>query len=168
MKISKEFARISGDHKAIVERHLEAKPVRLGELARELGISVKVSALERGRSGLIKAEGDSYVIKINRHETRERQRFTLAHEIAHFLIHRDIIDDQGEIVDNVMYRSGNPEAVEYEANRLAADLIMPGERIQADLGYLDVPVTEDVISKLASDWQVSKAAMEIRLTSYTI
>lgn len=163
---SAEFDRIEPAQREIVERNLAQKPVQLGKLAGELGVSVKLSALERGRSGLIKRDGDGYVIKINRHETRERQRFTLAHELAHFLIHRDIIDASGEIVDNVLYRSGNPERIEYEANRLAADLVMPNNQIQSDLEALGVPVTDDVIAQLANEWQVSRAAMEIRLSPY--
>ena len=163
---SKEFDRIDLDHREIVESHLAEKPVRLGCLAKELGISVKLSALERGRSGLIEVEDSAYTIKINRHETRERQRFTLAHEIAHFLIHRAIIDTDRKIVDNVLYRSGQSKAVEYEANRLAADLIMPDNQIEVDIETLDVPITEDVIARFADEWQVSKAAMEIRLSNY--
>lgn len=163
---SPEFHRIAAEHRSIVQRYMQEKPVPLGKLAKDLGINVKVSALGRGQSGLIEKNDDSYTIKINRHETRERQRFTLAHEMAHFLLHREVIDADGEIRDNVLYRSGQPEQLEYEANRLAADLIMPIDRVQFDLASTGVPVTDDVIERLAQEWQVSKAAMEIRLSSY--
>ena len=163
---SPEFDRIDAHDRSIVERHLQDKPVRLGVLAQDLGINVKLSALGRGLSGLIESKDGNYTIKINRHETRERQRFTLAHEIAHFLLHRDVIDLNGEIRDNVLYRSGQPERLEYEANRLAADLIMPIDQVQSDLTSIGVPVSDAVIERLAQDWQVSKAAMEIRLSSY--
>ncbi len=163
---SPEFDRIDAHDRSIVERHLREKPVRLGILAQELGINVKLSALGRGLSGLIESKDGSYTIKINRHETRERQRFTLAHEIAHFLLHREAIDSNGEIRDNVLYRSGQPKRLEYEANRLAADLIMPNELVQSDLASIGVPVSDAVIERLAQEWQVSKAAMEIRLSSY--
>ena len=164
--LSPEFHRIAPHDRSIVEKHLQEKPVRLGMLASELGINVKLSALGRGLSGLIEHTGGTYTIKINRHETRERQRFTLAHEIAHYLLHRDVIDSSGEIRDNVLYRSGQPERLEYEANRLAADLIMPIDRVQSDLATIRVPISETVIERLAQEWQVSKAAMEIRLSSY--
>lgn len=160
---SREFHRIPASKREIVERHLASKPVPLGTMARDLGIEVKVSSLQPGRSGLIERTENGYRIKINRFETRERQRFTLAHEIAHYLLHQDLIDQSGEIVDNVLYRSGQSEQVEFEANRLAADLTMPDEPIQSDLKRLQVPITEDVIDHLAREWQVSKAAMEIKL-----
>ncbi len=160
------FRRIAAHDRSIVERQLRDKPVRLGLLARELGINVKLSALGRGLSGLVESKDGGYTIKINRHETRERQRFTLAHEIAHFLLHREVIDANGEIRDNVLYRSGQPERLEHEANRLAADLIMPNDLVQSDLASIGVPVSDAVIERLAQEWQVSKAAMEIRLSSY--
>ena len=69
-----------------------------------------------------------------------------------------------QIVDNVLYRSGEPEQIEYEANRLAADLIMPDDLVLADLAALGVAISDDVIERLAQEWQVSKAAMEIRLS----
>ena len=81
-------------------------------------------------------------------------------------MHRDAIDSVGVIRDNVLYRSGQPERLEYEANRLAADLIMPIDQVQSDLASIGVPVSDVVIERLAQDWQVSKAAMEIRLSSY--
>lgn len=163
---SLEFQKITGQHRSIVLKYLSEKPVRLGMLAEELGIDVKLSALDRGLSGMIVSKDGGYTIKINRHETRERQRFTLAHEIAHFLLHREIVDSNGEIVDNVLYRSGQPQQIEYEANRLASDLIMPADQIVSDLSSIGVPVTDAVIERLAQEWQVSKAAMEIKLSSY--
>lgn len=163
---SDELNKVNEEHRQIIQLHTSKKPVPLGAIAKDLGISVKISALERGRSGLIEYNDGAYTIKINRYETRERQRYTLAHEIAHFLLHSDIIEASGEIVDNVLYRSGQPELVEYEANRLAADLIMPNDYVFSDLTAVGVPVTEEVIERLAHEWQVSKAAMEIRLSSY--
>ena len=114
---SREYRRIRPEHQKIVKRHLAVKPVPLGALARDLGIEVKLSALEPGKSGMIEQIDDGYRIKINRYETRERQRFTLAHEIAHFLLHQEKIDEMGGIVHNVLYRSGLPKRKEYEANR---------------------------------------------------
>lgn len=162
---SREWSKIEASERLIVEKFLGDAPVKLGAVARELGVSVKLSTLNPGESGMISREGDAYVIKINRYESRERQRFTLAHEIAHFLLHRDIIDaSENGIVDNVLYRSGASEQVEYEANRLAADLVMPRNLIAPRLNQIGIPISDEVIAYLASTFQVSKAAMEIRLT----
>ena len=84
--------RISLENKAIIERHLAIYPVRLGKLAAELGVAIKVATMRTGVSGQVSREGNQYVIRVNRNEARERQRFTIGHELAHFLLHRNIIE----------------------------------------------------------------------------
>lgn len=164
---SKEIQRIQPEHQAIIEKYTSEYPVRLGQIAKELGVAIKVSSLHTGISGQIKREDNHYVIRVNRHEARERQRFTIAHELAHFLLHRSVIDTSPEgIEDNVLYRSGIPERIEYEANRLAADIVMPIGQLEKTLrdDFEDV-VTDATIEILAARFQVSKAAMEIRLST---
>ncbi|WP_082523933.1 ImmA/IrrE family metallo-endopeptidase [Methylobacterium sp. Leaf399] len=163
---SRELLRIDPDKRSIIERHLSQVPVRLGELARELGVSaIKVSSMRTGVSGQVAREGDEYIIRVNRNEARERQRFTIAHELAHYLLHRNLIDTSSEgITDTVLYRSGAPEQVEFEANRLAADIVMPSALVDDMLKseYQGI-VTEATIENLAARFGVSKAAMELRL-----
>ena len=163
-RATREWGRIDPKERQILEKHLEERPVKLGALAQDLGVSIKVSSMKPGMSGQISNEDGSYVIRVNRHEMRERQRFTIAHELAHYLLHREVIDSSPDgIVDNVLYRSGKAESIEFEANRLAADIVMPARQVEEQLGVYGGTVTDDVIEILASDFQVSKAAMEIRL-----
>lgn len=164
---SKELARIAPAEKAIVDRYMSEYPVKLGQLARDLGIAIKVSSLGTGVSGQISREGNQYVIRVNRNEARERQRFTISHELAHYLLHRAEIDSSPEgITDTVLYRSGKPERIEFEANRLAAEIVMPMPLVEHELKteFRDL-VTEATIERLASMFEVSKAAMEIRLST---
>lgn len=164
---SKELAKISRQEMDAIKEYLEQKPVPLGKIASALGVKVTVSNLPVGISGEISNADGNFEIRINRNESRERQRFTLAHELAHFLLHRDRIPSGTGITDNRLYRSGAPEQVEYEANRLAADLIMPEQLIARDIHRVDGFSMEDAVAKLASEWQVSKAALEIRLSALT-
>jgi|APTNR8051073442_1049403.scaffolds.fasta_scaffold05222_4 Zn-dependent peptidase ImmA (M78 family) len=167
---SRELAKINPYQRKIIDKFLEELPVKLGSLALELGVrGIKVSSLRTGVSGQITNENGQYIIRVNRNEARERQRFTIAHELAHYLLHRHVIDSSPDgITDNVLYRSGAPERMEYEANRLAADLIMPIDlvkrKLMEDFGGI---VTEATIESLAASLQVSKAAMEIRLSSFS-
>jgi len=162
---SKEWSMIDAEARHVIEDYLKEIPVKLGAMARDLGIIVKLSTLKPGESGKISRENGQYIIRINRHETRARQRFTLAHEIAHFLLHRDLVDScEGGITDNVLYRSGVPEQKEFEANRLAADLIMPMSLVRSKLESIGEPLSEEVIDYMADMFQVSNAAMEIRLS----
>lgn len=163
---AREWSKLDAKHRVIVERHMAEIPVKLGAMAHELGLLVKLSTMKPGESGMIAKVDDNYMIRINRHETRERQRYTLAHEIAHFLLHRDVIDQSvAGIVDNVLYRSGAPEKMEYEANRLAADLVMPKTLVATKVKSLGALVSEEVIDHMANTFQVSKVAMEIRLST---
>lgn len=165
--ISREMRRVDASKRVILDKYLSEHPVKLGQIAKDLGVSVKVSSLKTGISGQIRREGDHYIIRVNRHEARERQRFTIAHELAHFLLHRSVIDNSPDgIIDNVLYRSGAPERIEFEANRLAADIVMPYHLVEKKLEAFSGVVTEAAIENLASSFQVSKAAMEIRLSNF--
>lgn len=165
---SREYKKMQGPTREILDRYLSEYPVKLGQIAKELGVSIKVSSMNTGVSGQIMQEDGRYIIRVNRHEARERQRFTIAHELAHFLLHKPVIDSSPEgITDNVLYRSGEPERIEYEANRLAADIVMPMPLIQRVLDdEFGGVVTEATIESLAARFQVSKAAMEIRLSTF--
>jgi Zn-dependent peptidase ImmA (M78 family) len=134
-------------------------PVRVGALAKALGLTVVVATLPLSISGMVKPEDGKFVIKVNRFEPKERQRFTIAHEIAHYLLHRDLIAKG--VVDSTLYRSKLSSRLEAEANKLAADILMPRKLVAQELasvpGYVD-----DVDAYLAERFRVSKPAMDIR------
>ncbi|MGH9743743.1 MAG: ImmA/IrrE family metallo-endopeptidase [Candidatus Acidiferrum sp.] len=99
-----------------------------------------------------------FSIAVNSTEAWVRQRFTIAHEIGHFILHRHLLDAKCALADDTMYRSGLSTAEEAAANRLAADILMPFPLIQSviALGINNVP-------SLAVRFQVSQIAMKIRL-----
>lgn len=160
--------RLSREHKEILEKHMQECPVKVGQIAKDLGVKIKVSGMRMGISGQIKREEDGHVIRVNRYEARRRQRFTIAHELAHFLLHKSLIDSSPDgITDNILYRSGAPENTEYEANRLAAEIVMPTLQIEKMLQGYSKKITDETIEDFAEHFQVSKAAMEIRLRKFT-
>jgi Zn-dependent peptidase ImmA (M78 family) len=138
-------------------------PVKLGALAKSLGITVLLSTLPRGISGKISYENGAFVIRVNRHEAKHRQRFTLAHEIAHFLLHRDMIMVSGGWTENALLRSGQPASIEYEANRLASDLVIPSKLLVEETSQLHSAPSSEIVEELAKKFGVSVAAMEIKL-----
>lgn len=163
---SREWNRVAAADRQIIERYMNEVPVKLGAMAQELGIDVKLSSLPMNISGQITKTADGYEIKINRHESRQRQRFTLAHEIAHFLLHKDVIDKLGgTLKDNVLYRSGAAENIEYEANRLAAYIVMPERALKDAYSRFGEQLSEGAVEHLAEQFGVSKAAMEIRMAA---
>lgn len=155
---------IDPEHFEVVKRYLNEVPVKLAALARDLGLEVFKSPLSPKISGLIEPSETAkagFRIKINRYEMLERQRFTLAHEIAHFLLHRDKIG--GGVFDNVMYRSNLSSKYEVEANRLAAELIMPDNMINKEREKLGEISSDEIIVLLSEIFHVSQPAMRIRL-----
>lgn len=123
MNVSNEWKRVPPSQLAIIQKHQTEYPVKLGAIAKELGVIVKRATLTANISGEIKETNSVVTIKINRHDVKSRQRYTLAHEIAHFLLHKHLLGNG--ISDDVLYRSSESSVVENEADRLAADIIMP-------------------------------------------
>jgi hypothetical protein len=154
---------MTAEERFIIDRHQQSAPVDITALANDLGLTVyDDDQLTLGISGMIMQDssGESpsgYVISVNAAEPYTRRRFTVAHECAHYLKHRDKIGDG--IFDDAMYRSERMNSQEeFEANNLAADLLMPRHLVAARVrsGYSD-------ISHLAAHFQVSDAAMRVRM-----
>lgn len=161
---SNEWISLPEEQATLIRKHQHQFPIAVGSIAKELGITVKRSTLAAGISGEIKEDDGNVVIRVNRHDVKERQRFTLAHEIAHFLLHRDRIGDG--ITDDILYRSKLSDFMEVQANRLAADILMPGHLIQKKLKELTQYSElreEEKYEKLADAAEVSTTAIKIRL-----
>lgn len=152
--------RLRDEERSIIENAQRVIPVKLSEIAARLGVIIKSSTLAAGISGEIRPSGGSFEIKVNRHDSTGRQRFTVAHELAHFLLHRDQIGDG--LKDDVLYRSSLSDLREAEANRLAAQILMPKEAVRkAVQDYGGEP--ENLCASLAQAFGVSEAAMRIRI-----
>jgi hypothetical protein len=162
--LSREWQRLDNAEQAIIRPFLEEKPVKIASVARALGIEVKSATLRPRISGQIQRSETSasgYRIRINRHEAAARQRFTIAHEIAHYLLHREHIGDG--IEDSILYRSTLSDQREAEANRLGAHLLMPEKSVIQAMRDLGGKSTPRVAALLAEEFNVSEAAMSIRL-----
>jgi len=157
-----EWVRLTEHQKNIIIKHQSSVPVKLGEIAKDFGLQVKLATLPANISGQIKEDINVVTIKINRHDVKARQRYTLAHEIAHFLLHKHLLREG--ISDDVLYRSTQSNEIEAEANRLASDIIMP-EKVIDELykkhykGKKDAQLYESIAAEL----EVSTTALKIRL-----
>ena len=134
---------------------LPEKYVSIIGLAESFDIKVYRSDLPTGISGAIYKEGDDYVICSNKREPKTRRRFTYAHELSHYLLHRDDIGDG--INENALFRSNLSNEQEVEANKLAADILMPMPMIHELVAkQYDVP-------KLTKTFGVSVSALLTQL-----
>jgi Zn-dependent peptidase ImmA (M78 family) len=145
----------------VIERFQQQSPVDVVGIATALGINVWEDEMPSisGKLFIDKLNGgpSGYSIVISATESRPRKRFTVAHEIAHFILHRDEL--RNGIVEDALYRnSGLSNGKEAEANKLAAEILMPYPLIQK--------LMEDgkrTLQTLSEALQVSKAAISIRL-----
>lgn len=159
--MNKEWLRLLDRQRELILRFQESIPVKLSSLAKELGLKVVASTLPPGISGEIRPSPSGYTISVNRHDSPQRQRFTVAHEIAHYLLHREQIGNG--ISDDVLYRSSLSDWREAEANRLAAEILLPREKIDQRMEAFHNANEEVVVNSLATDFGVSEIAMKIRL-----
>lgn len=160
--MSPEWRSLPDDVRAVIEEHQDTAPIKLSQLARSLGVPIKAATLAPGISGEIRPAGDHFIIRINRHDPSKRQRFTVAHELAHFLLHADQIDADG-ISDDVLYRSSLSDRREAQANRLAADILMPDALVLASAEEAQEIGVGDLVLSLAEQFSTSEVAMRIKL-----
>lgn len=92
-----------------------------------------------------------------------RLRFTFAHELAHYLIHRELFMNHGTAAKN---SNESTEYTEREADFLSAALLMPLGRVKVAFNRLSCLASPlQSIARLAELFEVSCQAMEIRLKS---
>ena len=146
----------------IMSRHQNRAPIPIVKIAHEMGIKVyRSEGWPNYISGLIRADPErggpsGYAIYANANHSKKRRRFTIAHELGHYALHRDLIGN--EITDDALYRSRLGGPIERQANRFAAELLMPW-----NLVVESIEQGINTVEELAEKFDVSKSAMSIRL-----
>lgn len=110
-----------------------------------------------------------------------RYRMTVAEELAHVILHREIIEQVTSPEDFVeIQRSRHWHAMDRNAKRYAAATLMPGDsvrksaralypRLVAIAGYRNSSaILGTMTAKLAEDFMVSQQAMRIRLKEWPV
>lgn len=121
-------------------------------------------------------EGERWFILVNQSHSRLRRRFSIAHELGHLMLHgftaphadrafrfRDARSSEGSVLEEI------------QANQFAAELLMPRELILKATSHLhldhapqddaDDDKFQELIGELAEEFQVSRQAMTIRLST---
>lgn len=138
-----------------IKEHQKYYPVKITKISKAFNINVYEVLMSENISGAIIKEYDKYIIYVNAADGRNRRRFTIAHEISHFILHKEQIDDN--LTDNAMYRSRLSNVLERQANRLASEILMPAELV------FNLLNKNKSISEMACLFEVSEEAMRIRL-----
>lgn len=156
---------------------IDQAPVPVEQIALRLGLTVERAALGDGVSGLLVVQDGHGVIGVSVAQASVRQRFTIAHETGHFLLHSQsmqvFIDKQFFKPYLAAYRdslsSTGEDWMEREANSFAAALLMPAPLVSQAIAELHVDVSdEDALDELAKRFQVSRQAMSFRVANLGI
>ena len=154
-------------------------PVKVRELARKHAFVMRESLPQDVSGMLVPADPDSskrWIIVLNRDHGRERQRFTIAHELGHLLLHQ-YTSPHADRVQRVQFRDSTSaqgtDREEIEANQFAAELLMPVSLMvprlkDAGLDSWDGEVTGGVaetLEELANECQVSQQALVFRIAN---
>lgn len=154
--------------KLLLEAGIATPPVNVFDIAEHLKIRCRAAELGDEVSGLLMVKDDEAVIGYNKRHSKSRQRFTVAHELAHFILHskqEEIFIDKGAFI---MYRDENStkgdDPHEKEANAFAAELLMPQAFIQSEIAQRGLMFSDEKdIEILAHRFEVSIQAMTFRL-----
>lgn len=147
-------------------------PVAIDLVAQRLNLTMEAAALGENVSGMLVVKGERGAIGYNSTHARVRQRFTISHEIAHYLLHTRKSGKAQLFIDrHVTFRrdensSTGVDQEEVEANQLGAALLMPRGLVQQEVRKHDLNLDdEDAVSLLAKRFQVSTTAMSNRLAN---
>lgn len=156
----------------LAELQISRTPIPVEYIAERKGIVVRAIPLESDLSGMIFIKNSVPVIVVNDSHHANRRRFTIAHEIGHFELHMQDIGEEVH-VDKTFFplardsiSSMGFDRKEIEANRFAAELLVPRDLLVSQLRGRNVDVEEeddDLIEELARLFQVSKQMMSIRI-----
>lgn len=142
-------------------------PINIQCIIKKLKIDLVNYTFDDDISGVLVLNDSHPTIGINQAHSEVRKRFTIAHELGHYVLHKD----QGSMfMDKVLYRKSSDgytikdERLEREANYFAANLLMPANIVKNYIETNDLDFYEDSnIQKMAKDFGVSSSAMTYRL-----
>ena len=139
-------------------KEIITEPLDIVRVVKEIfGIDLYYNDLDRDTSGFIERKApNKWAIHVNKWENPLRQRFTIAHELAHFILHKNILQ-AGSHYDSILYRDENTSQIERDANTYASELLMPANEFKK---YISEGV--NTIEKLASKFNLSTSAVRYR------
>lgn len=141
-------------------------PVPIDRIAENLGIEVNFAPSNDELSGALIRNDEGIVIGVNSQHHPNRQRFTIAHELGHYLFHKGIhlhVDEDFLVNFRDRRSSEAIDVEEIEANRFAAAILMPTAFVAHDAAKPRLKIDRAYIQTLAEKYVVSARAMELRL-----
>lgn len=151
------------------EAGVKSNPIAVERIAKQLGLEIQDFNFGSEISGVLVVREGRGTIGVNADHHLVRRRFTIAHEIGHFVLHHDVsqlfIDHRKP---SVFLRDTNSSTgerrQEIEANAFAAALLMPRNMVSTVSKGLGLDVFDDeALIALSDAFGVSTQAISLRL-----
>ncbi|GAA3012871.1 ImmA/IrrE family metallo-endopeptidase [Actinokineospora diospyrosa] len=159
----------------LLKKHgVTSAPTPVEEIAVAEGIKVVRAPAKGTESAFLIRDGRRTIIGLNSRTSARRQRFSIAHELGHWQLHKGkrlIVDHSIRINNRDHVSSAGTDIEEIEANNFAAALLMPRLLLQAAVDReLDGEVAsrDSLALTLAHEFDVSTEAMKFRLINLGI
>lgn len=154
----------------LADMQISVAPVPVDRIAKAQNVAVRYAPLDDGLSGMAFIRDDTRVIAVNALHHVHRQRFTIAHELAHHVLHSEILTGGDIHVDRVILHrddlaASGTDKLEITANAFASELLMPDFLIRAEAGDVVDLLDEAKLARLAKRFKVSMAALQFRLVT---
>lgn len=159
-KINEKFEELTSN--ILIESDMYKIPVDIIKIAKLNDIAVYEGELEKNISGAIRynKEKQNFEIMVNKNDTRERKRFTIAHEIGHYFLHKELLMSD-EVHIDIMYRMPNDNE---EENKREKDVdYFAGALLMNKTLLTKIYMENHTITELAEIFDVSVSAMTVRL-----
>ncbi|MEQ8552324.1 MAG: ImmA/IrrE family metallo-endopeptidase [Cyclobacteriaceae bacterium] len=141
-------------------------PVNLEAIAEYLSLRLEPSIMDEDTSGMLVIKNGNGIIGFNHRHPDVRKRFTIAHEIGHYILHHVKADESDDLyVDktvSIYHRKDQSNREEKEANVFAASLLMPEDLVKKEASKF-IAIGDSEIEKLAEHFEVSIISMTYRL-----
>lgn len=137
-------------------------PIPVEDIAWDKGAEIIHGGL-RGATARLTMLDERAVIRVSdRTESAGRFRFSVAHELGHFLLHRAQLPEFCQELDFHAWQSSRP--IEQESNVFASELLLPTEMVRPICEVDDVDFAP--VRQLAALFDVSLTAAAIRFVTF--
>jgi Zn-dependent peptidase ImmA (M78 family) len=151
----------------LAQNNVQSAPIPIILIAQNCGAIVRYQAFNNEISGVLVRNADAAVIGVEKNQLPARQRFTIAHELGHLLLHSGEqvhVDKQFRLNFRSAVSATAQDVEEIEANAFAASILMPERFVRRDTANLQFDVEdEQEVRSLALAYGVSAQAMALRL-----
>lgn len=160
-KINNELEELTAN--ILLSSDMYKVPVSVVKIANINDIKVYEGDLDKKISGAIRYKQNENVFEIlvNKNDSSVRQRFTIAHELGHYFLHRDYLKNEKLHIDTVLYRTDDKETDEGKKREREVDYFAGALLMNKTL--LENLRKDNTITELAEIFNVSVSAMTVRL-----